>query len=84
MADTPITKEKPIGDMLWAMEQTCWSHDKISRLCRKKVIPGCFKAQPNEKGSTWNFRKSEFLAWFNNLGKGPQLRRHNRPTKQVA
>jgi hypothetical protein len=67
--------EKPTGDMGWAMGLTGWSHDKISRLCRRGVIPGAFQAEPGVKGSMWTFRKTEFLNWFNDLGKPVKPRR---------
>jgi hypothetical protein len=56
-----------IGDVKWLQQLTGWSSYKISRLCRIKAIKGAFKAQPNEKGSTWNFRKSTTMAWLKNL-----------------
>jgi hypothetical protein len=56
-----------IGDINWMQEESGWSPDKISRLCRLKVIPGAFQAQPGVQGSAWNFRKSKTLPWLRNL-----------------
>ncbi len=60
--------ERPIGDVQWLCSLTGWSHDKVSRLARLKVIKGAFKAQPKDKGSTWNFHKAQTLAWLKSLG----------------
>ena len=74
--DEPKTREqasaaprdnRPIGDVAWLCDLTGWSHDKVSRLARLKVIKGAFKAQAN-RGSTWNFHKVQTLAWLKSLG----------------
>jgi hypothetical protein len=65
----PLTRsETPIGDVAWLVSITGWSHDKVSRLARLKVIKGAFKAEPGKKGSTWNFHKAKTLAWLKSLG----------------
>jgi hypothetical protein len=56
-----------IGDITWMQQESGWSNDKIARLCRLKVIPGAFQAQPNTQGSAWCFRKSKTLPWLRNL-----------------
>jgi hypothetical protein len=64
-----VTKdEAPIGDVAWLVSITGWSHDKVARLCRLKLIKGAFKVQPKERGSTWHFHKAKTLAWLNRLG----------------
>lgn len=67
MSIATIENEAPIGDVAWMVSITGWSHDKISRLCRLRVIKGSFKAIPG-KGSTWHFHKGKTLAWLKNLG----------------
>jgi hypothetical protein len=59
--------DKGIGDVAWIQRITGFSLDKINRLCRKKIIPGAFKAQPGEKGSAWSFRKKIVLEWLDRL-----------------
>ncbi len=56
-----------IGNMRWMVSQTGWTHDKISRLCRQRVIPGAFKALPGRRGDAWSFRKGKTLAWLEGI-----------------
>jgi hypothetical protein len=63
--------EEPIfGDMKWLVGLTGWTHDKIARLARRRLIPGAFKAQPGLRGDHWTFRKTKVLAWLNGLEVG--------------
>jgi hypothetical protein len=56
-----------MGDIWWCVELTGWDQFKISRLCRKKLIPGSFNAQAGTRGSRWLFKKQITEAWFKNL-----------------
>jgi hypothetical protein len=53
--------------MQWLIGLTGWSHDKISRLCRLRIIKGAFQAQPGKRGAVWHFRKAKTLAWLDSL-----------------
>lgn len=56
------------GDMACLTEVTGWSHDRISRLCRRKLIPGAFRV-PGSTGKNvpWCFEKKKVMAWINGL-----------------
>jgi len=56
-----------VGDRIWLMNVTGWSHDKIARLCRQRIIKGSFQIRPGIRGSAWYFRKSKTLAWLRDL-----------------
>jgi hypothetical protein len=62
----PLDK-RPIGDMEWMIGVTGWSHDKISRLARLRILKGAFQAQPGKRGAVWHFRKAKTLAWLDSL-----------------
>ena len=59
-----------IGKMDWMIAHTGWSHDKISRLCRLRLIKGAFKSQLGVKGAMWNFHKAKVLEWLDGLENG--------------
>jgi hypothetical protein len=62
----PLDK-RPIGGMVWMMDTSGWTDDKIARLGRLKLIPGAFQAQPGKRGAKWSFRKAKVLAWLESL-----------------
>jgi hypothetical protein len=61
------SKDTVIGDVRWLTSLTGWSHDKVARLCRQRVIKGAFKAVPGRRGDAWNFKKQKTLAWLDGL-----------------
>jgi hypothetical protein len=63
----PPPKNPLIGDMAWFTGLTGWDEFKGSRLCRKKLVPGSFNAQPGTRGSRWLFKRQITEAWFRNL-----------------
>jgi hypothetical protein len=58
---------RPVGDIAWLQSLTGWTHDKIARLCRLRLVPGAFQAVPGRRGAVWNFRKAKTLAWLDKL-----------------
>jgi hypothetical protein len=61
------SNEGLFGDINWLISITGWSHDKIARLARQRIIKGAFKAIPGSRGCAWNFRKSRTMEWLDSL-----------------
>lgn len=63
-SEAPSKPEALWGDVEWITDKTGLSHDSVSRLCRRKLIPGAFQL-PGGKNAPWRFRKAERLIWIN-------------------